>query len=140
MSADKLLARLQRVRRTGPGKWIASCPTREDRSPSLSIRETDDGTILLHDFGGDSVRDILAAVGLSVADLFPDKPGAIGKPIRRPFNASDVLALVAFESSMATLILSDVLRDMSVSEDDFERLLEAAKRLGNAAEVCNGPH
>ncbi len=138
MSADKLLSRLQRVRRTGSGKWIASCPTREDKSPSLAIRETDDGTVLLHDFGGDSVEAILGAVGLSFADLYPDKPGAIGKPVRRPFNASDVLTLVAFESTVAVVVVSDVVSGKEITDQDFERLLVAAQRLGNAAEVCNG--
>lgn len=140
MSADKLLSRLQRVKRTGPGKWIASCPTLEDKSPSLAIRELDDGTILLHDFGGDSVEAILAAVGLSFADLYPDKPGPVGKPIRRPFNASDVLSLVAFESTVAVLVISDVVKREGATEHDLDRLLVAAQRLGNAAEVCNGPH
>lgn len=138
MSADKLLSRLQRVRRTGPGKWVASCPTREDKSPSLYITEKDDGTILLHDFGGDSVEAILGAVGLSFADLYPDKPGTVGKPVRRPFSASDVLALVAFESSVAAVVIADVVRHEGATEDDLQRLLVAAQRLGNAAEVCNG--
>ena len=138
MSADKLLSRLQRVKRTGPGKWIASSPTREDKSPSLAIRETDDGTILLHDFGGDSVEAILGAVGLSFADLYPDKPGAIGKPVKRPFNASDVLSLVAFESAVAAVVISDVVKREGATEQDLDRLLVAAQRLGNAAEVCHG--
>jgi hypothetical protein len=138
MSADKLLSRLQRVKRTAPGKWIASCPTREDKSPSLAIAQKDDGTILLHDFGGDSVEAILGAVGLSFADLYPDKPGPVGKPVRRPFNASDVLSLVAFESTVAVVVVSDVVSGKEVTDQDFERLLVAAQRLGNAAEVCNG--
>jgi len=138
MGADKLLSRLQRVKRTGPGKWIASCPTREDKSPSLAIREMDDGTVLLHDFGGDSVEAILGAVGLSFSDLYPDKPGAIGKPVKRPFNASDVLALVAFESAVAVVVISDVVNNDGATEEDLERLLVAAQRLGNAAEACNG--
>ena len=140
MSAvEKLLSRLQRVKRTGLGKWIASCPTREDKSPSLAIRETDDGRILLHDHGGDSVEAILGAVGLSFADLFPDKPGAFGKPIRRPFSASDVLSMVAFESSVAVIVVHDLLRRNSATAKDLDRLLVAAQRLGRAAEVCNGP-
>lgn len=138
MGVNTLLSRLQRVKRTGPGKWIASCPTREDKSPSLAIRELDDGTILLHDFGGDSVEAILGAVGLSFADLYPDKPGSVGKPVRRPFNASDVLSLVAFEATVAVVVVSDVVSGKSVTDQDFERLLVAAQRLGNAAEVCNG--
>ena len=139
MSADKLLSRLQRVKRTGPGKWVASCPTREDKSPSLAIAEKDDGTVLLHDFGGDSVEAILGAVGLSFSDLYPDKPGPVGKPVRRPFNASDVLSLVAFESTVAVLVISDVVKHEGATEQDLDRLLVAAQRLGNAAEVCNGP-
>ena len=136
---DKLISRLQRVKRTGPGRWIASCPTREDRHPSLAIRELDDGRVLLHDFGGDDVASILAAVGMDLRDLFPAAPGG-AQPTRRPFNASDVLALVALESSVAVVVCADVLRSRKVSEIDFTRLLTAAQRLGNAAEVCRACH
>ena len=138
MSADKLLSRLQRVKRTGPGKWIASCPTREDKSPSLAIREMDDGRVLLHDFGGDSVEAILGAVGLSFSDLYPTQPGTAAAPVRRRFNAADVLSLVAFESSVAAVVITDVVKRDGASEADLDRLLVAAQRLGNAAEVCNG--
>lgn len=139
MSVDKLLSRLHRVKRTGPGKWIASCPTREDKSPSLAIREMDDGRVLLHDFGGDSVEAILGAVGLSFADLYPAHSGTAAKPVKRPFSASDVLSLVAFESTVAVLVISDVVKREGATEHDLDRLLVAAQRLGDAAEVCNGP-
>lgn len=135
--ADKLLSRLQRVKRTGPGRWIASCPTREDRHPSLAIRELDDGRVLVHDFGGEDVASILAAVGLDIRDLFPAAPGAAAPPVRRPFHAADLLALVAMESSVAVVVCADVLRSRTASEADFARLLTAAQRLGNAAEVCH---
>jgi hypothetical protein len=138
MGADKLLSRLQRVRRTGPGKWIASCPTREDRSPSMAIRELEDGRILLHDFGGESIGAILSAIGLSFSDLFPETRGGPLKPVRRPFNASDVLALVAFESTVAVTVISDVMNGVEVTQQDYDRLLTAAQRLADAAEVCNG--
>lgn len=138
MSAERLLSRLDRVRLTGPGKWIARCPTRDDKSPSLSIRELDDGRVLIHDFGGDDVSSILNAVGLSFADLYPAQAGAFAKPVARPFNASDVLDLVAFESTIVALIAADMVHKRSVSEVDFARLLSAAQCLGDAAEVCNG--
>ena len=136
-AADKLLSRLQRVKRTGPGRWIASSPTREDRHPSLAIRELDDGRVLLHDFGGDDAALIVAAVGLELSDLFPALPGPFTKRVTRPFNAADVLAMVAFESSVAVVVCSDVLRDRQVLEADFARLLAAAGRLADAAEVCH---
>lgn len=136
MSAELLLSRLDRVKPNGAGKWIASCPTREDRSPSLAIRELDDGTVLLHDFGGESVESVLGAVGLSFSDLYPPKATSRA-PMKRPFNAFDVLSLVAFESSVAAIVLADVLRMEIVSDQDWERLAVAAQRLGDAAEVCN---
>ena len=135
--ADKLLSRLERVKRTGPGRWIARCPTRDDRSPSLSIRELEDGRLLVHDFGGDDVATIMAAVGLDTADLFPARLSQIGQAVKRPFNASDVLALMAFEASVAFVICSDVLRTGAVSNLELSRLLTAARRLGDAAEVCH---
>ena len=138
-AADNLLSRLQRVKRTGPGKWSASCPTREDKSPSLSVRELDDGTVLLYDHGGDSVEAILGAVGLSFTDLYSTQPGHFAKPTRRPFNASDVLSLMVFESSVIVGIACRVSKGMDEDDPDRSRLLEAAKRLGNAGEVCNGP-
>jgi hypothetical protein len=138
MTADELLSRLHRVKRTGPGKWMASCPTREDKSPSLSIRELDDGRVLLNDFGGDSVEAILGALGLSFSDLYPPETSHVAKPVRRPFNASDVLPLVAFESAVAAIVASDVAYNKKIENKDFERLLVAAQRLGHAAEVCNG--
>ena len=139
MSVDVLLSRLDKVHKIAPGKWHASCPTREDRSPSLSIRELDDGRVLVHDFGGDDVESILAAVGLTFEDLYPPNPVAFAKPQRRPFNASDVLALVAFESSLAVLVCFDVLELRPVSPEDMDRLRTAARRLADAAEVCRGP-
>lgn len=140
MTAEVLLSRLTRVKRTGPDKWIASCPTREDRSPSLAIRELDDGTVLLHDFGGESVESILGAVGLEFSDLYPDRPTDGRKPVKRPFNASDVLRLVAFEAKVAALVINDALNGEIVTETDYERLVTAGMRLADAAEVCHANH
>lgn len=68
---NALLERLDKVKERGEGSWIACCPAHEDKTPSLSIRETSDGTILVHDFAGCSPVDILSAVGLELKDLFP---------------------------------------------------------------------
>jgi hypothetical protein len=135
--ADKVLGRLRQVKRTGPGRWIASCPTREDRHPSLAVRELDDGRILLHDFGGDDVAEILASIGLDLRDLFPTNTGG-SPPTQRPFSASGLLDMVATECSVAVVVCADVLRSRAISEADFTRLLTAAQRLGHSAEVCRG--
>lgn len=69
LDAPQLAQRLG-ARRSGRG-WIARCPAHEDRSPSLSISEGHDGRVLLHCFAGCSTESVLAAIGLSMRDLFP---------------------------------------------------------------------
>jgi len=71
-AAERVLGRLAGVRQNAPGRWIARCPSHEDRSPSLSVRELEDGRVLLHDFAGCGVEDVLGALGLTLADLFEE--------------------------------------------------------------------
>ena len=67
--AQRLLNRLEKVRSTGEGSYIACCPAHDDRTPSLSIKECDDGRLLVHCFAGCPTSDVLMAVGLSLGDL-----------------------------------------------------------------------
>ncbi len=72
---DKLLLNLlEGVKRTKRNSYVARCPAHDDKSPSLSVAFTDEGRILVHCFAGCSAGDIMAAVGLSLGDLFPDGP------------------------------------------------------------------
>lgn len=139
MSADALLSRLEGVRRTGQGRWIARCPAHDDRHASLSIRELDDGRTLAHDFAGCSVEEVLAAVSLSFDALFPERPiGDHVKRERRPFNAFDVLACCEFEALVAATAASSVAAGVALSDVDRARLLVAAERLAGAVEVSRG--
>jgi putative DNA primase/helicase len=62
------------ARPSGDREWSARCPsnyhTRGDRSPSLSIGQGGDGRVLVHCHAGCETVNVLAAVGLSLADLF----------------------------------------------------------------------
>lgn len=126
-----ILSRLERVRQTGPGRWIASAPTREDKHPSLAIRELDDGRVLLHDFGGDSVEDILDAIGLTFSDLYPEQCGAAGRE-RRPFPAADIVRATAFEALIVAAAGAALLDGRPLSEADRERLMTAVGCLQSA--------
>jgi hypothetical protein len=134
--ADILLARLQKVKSVGPGRWIACCPAHPDRSPSLSIRETEDGKILLFCFSGCHTSDVLAAVGLDFSDLFPEAVEH-RKPIRRAFSASDALRCLAFEGALIFLAAKDILSGRGLSEADLERLSVAVGRINAALEVVS---
>lgn len=135
MSADDLLSKLESVKRTGQGRWLARCPSHADRRPSLSVRELDDGRTLVHCFGGCSVLEVLGAVGLDMDVLFPEKSGADFKPERRPFPASDILRAVSFETMIVSLAAAQMARGERLSENDQDRLKVAATRLQAAAEA-----
>jgi|ERR1039458_8612939 DNA primase len=66
---QQVLDLLEKVRASGEG-WSALCPAHDDRNNSLSIREGDDGRILLKCHAGCDVNDILEALGLDLQNLF----------------------------------------------------------------------
>lgn len=135
---DNLLSRLDRVKRTGPSTWMASSPTREDKRPSMTIRELDDGRVLIHDFGGDSVEEILGAIGLTFSDLYPPRPAdpaCMGKPERRPFPAADILRAIAFEATIVALAGAAIVAGEPFSQFDKDRLLVAVGRINAALDA-----
>lgn len=54
---------------------MAQCPAHKDRNPSLSITPIE-GSVLLHCFADCDTADVLAAVGLTKADLYDSRNGA----------------------------------------------------------------
>jgi len=80
MDIDAVLDRLEKVRGHGGDKWAACCPAHEDGSPSLSIRLSSSGNILVYCFAGCHVVDICAAIGLEQKDLFHEKNEPRGTP------------------------------------------------------------
>ena len=97
MTAETLLNQLHKVRKNGNGKWMACCPAHDDKSPSLAISETSEN-VLIHCFAGCQPSEILAAVGLSMGDLFPDtdrhsfddRPKSWSQPKRESRGESEI--------------------------------------------------
>ncbi|MNF83254.1 hypothetical protein D3C84_655740 [compost metagenome] len=121
---DLLLPLLDSPKPAGPGKWTAFCPSHPDKkNPSLSIREADDGKVLLHCWTGCTARDIAAAVGLELRDLFPgDK-----QPRRGPSKAAQ-----QFEAYVLSVGLALIREGTPMSAADLERFETAKRRLGVA--------
>lgn len=67
---DVVLDELPDARSAGRG-WKARCPAHDDRTPSLSVSETDDGTVLIKCWAGCTTGDVLDALDLDFSDLFP---------------------------------------------------------------------
>ena len=67
------IARILDAQPAGLNCWTAHCTAHDDRKPSLSIREAEDGRTLIHCHAGCAPEQILKAIGLQMADLFPEK-------------------------------------------------------------------
>lgn len=138
MQVTTFLGRLEGVRQTGHSKWIAKCPAHDDRSPSLSISEGDDGRVLLHCFGGCHVDAIIDAVGMTLSDLFPPPTGVYreGPVTRRPnYKAMWLLARRAFY--VLVVATEDVAQGNTLSGEDLTAVRRAQGRIVDVMQVFN---
>ena len=142
MNASLLLSRLEGVRRNGDG-WRANCPNGHAKARgSLSITEADDGRVLLHCFACRDVPGILSAVGLELADLFPerirDPSPEVRQQAREAFKRNAwhaALGVLARESNVVLLAACDAQAGHVLSIDDLERLALAHRRIAQAKEA-----
>ncbi|MDO5783436.1 MAG: AAA family ATPase [Eubacteriales bacterium] len=58
------------------GYYMAMCPVHNKKDTTLSIKQVEDGKILLHCHRECKTEDIVAAAELTMADLFPDRHSA----------------------------------------------------------------
>ena len=134
-NSNFLLGQLLKVKSKGNGCWMACCPAHDDKSPSLSIRELDDGRILIHCFAGCSTEGILSSVGLSLDDLYPPKEIHYAKPERRPFPAVDILRAIRNEILIVFFTAKTILNGEAISPVDNQRLLLATSRIEASLEA-----
>lgn len=143
MTAEILLNRLDKVRETGPSRWLALCPAHDDKHPSLSIRETPDGRVLIHCFSHQCPVDaIVAAVGLTLSDLFPERFDTPQERQQRReyFHAADVLKAVAFEVLVVDCAVGTLQRQGYLTDSECERLALASDRLQSAVSLVGVDH
>lgn len=140
MIADTLLQRLDKVRQTGTDQWTACCPAHDDRGPSLSIKEVDD-RLLVHCFAGCSASDVVAAVGLTLGDLF-DKPLDHHRAALRPSQrkrhdqARAALQALLHECRVVGCAAEQMIAGFALDEDEHDRLKLAIQRVKTAEEIC----
>jgi hypothetical protein len=116
---------------------VAKCPAHEDRSPSLSIREIDDGKTLLQCFAGCSALDVLDSVGLDWGALFPEGGPNPSAPARTLIPARDLLVILDHEITVAVLILQEIIATRKVGSGHFDRLMQAHSRVSRARVIAN---
>jgi hypothetical protein len=142
---DRVLDRLDGVRRNRAG-WSAKCPAHEDRSPSLSIAEGDDGRVLVHCFGGCDALSVVHSIGLALTDLFPERIKSTmnreeRSAMRERWRASNMAAAINVldrESMIVAIAAAEAIQGGALSPEDHGRLQEAVQAIGDARAVING--
>ena len=142
---DALLARVDRPRRAGEG-FRAKCPSCGGNGLKLSIGETSTGAVLLHCFGGCAPAEVLAAVGLQLGDLFPERLRPMTDAERRDARERTRMAqwqaaleVLCKEAAIVYLAQQQLVRWQFLSEDDDMRLKAAEERIANARDVLCPP-
>jgi len=79
MELQSFLEKLDKVKKSGNG-YVALCPAHADHKHSLSV-SAEGGKVLVKCFVGCTTEAIVAAAGLTMADLFVDKKAAAPKVV-----------------------------------------------------------
>jgi hypothetical protein len=142
-SIELLLSRLEKVRKAGAG-YTARCPAHEDRTASLSVGAGADGKVLIKCFAGCPIGDVLGAIGMVVADLFPRRLVDASPEARRHLQGlalrsriQAAASVLDHESGVVLIAASDLHQGRMLTNADHDRLAVACERI-RAARVAVG--
>lgn len=130
MNVEDFLSRLKKVRKSGPGEWLACCPAHDDRSPSLGVKQGDDGRILVKCFALCSFEDICGAAGVRPSDMMPESVRMNGENLpRMPFSPLTCMKAMAFNAQILCIIAEDIAAGREVPRADIETAYKIRQEL-----------
>ncbi len=123
MSLENIIKHLSKVRKTHKG-YSACCPVHDDKSPSMTLTETNDGKVLIHCFGcGARGTDVVEALGLPASELFSGE-------FTGTYDAKYNLRKTELEDSLVITMYEDAKRNAQyLSHADFKRYKLAKARI-----------
>lgn len=142
---EGLLPLLEGVRKKSATQWVAKSPVRRDKTPSLSIKLKDDGSILMHDFGGGDFFRILDAIGLKPINLMPphlretrtepNRKRSTRSRLPQPRELRDLQHM-----SARILVCASMMRNGEfIPDEDMDSLVEAHERIDEIVNKILGP-
>lgn len=138
---DNVLDRLEKVRQRAPGQWSARCPAHADKGPSLSVRETPEGAVLLHCFAGCTPGAVVAAMGMDLADLFPPRTPSGNEPKRTPrlLTPAQALELLDSEARLICVAGGNIVNSVVLTQADLQRVALACRRIAYLRQEATWP-
>ena len=123
MSLNTILAKLDKVKKSQRG-YMACCPVHNDKNPSMTITESDDGKVLCHCFScGARGSDVVEAIGLPMGELFSGE-------FTGTYDPKHKLRKTELEDSLVISMYEDGKRNgQYLSHADFKRYKLAKARI-----------
>lgn len=144
---------------------LALCPAHDDERASLSVAEAENGQVLMYCFAGCKTADVVSALGLKMADLFPSESklgvpvdvytytNELGKPLYRKIrfekDAGKTFVIERYEDGTWQSGIGDTKRtiyrlpEVLAAEDyvfyvEGEKDVETLRQLGYVATTAGG--
>lgn len=152
MNVEPFLAHLDGVKQIssqrGLNRWMAKCPSHEDKKPSLRIAEAPNGTILLTCWAGCQAIEIVQSVGLTLGDLFPERDlrklsKTEAADVRMLAKRNDVEACAYTIEHEAHVLMQCAIHmqaGRTPSQATLERLVQAYNRVADARHPIRQKH
>jgi len=118
MRAEEFLSRLDGVKSLHSGQWMARCPSHDDSTASLGIREEADGRLLIKCFAECSTQSVLESLGLTFSDLFTERYLGHHKPINRRWTPRAICELMGASASNVAL-LWERMQNRKLTDEEF---------------------
>jgi hypothetical protein len=131
---DTVLGRLNNPKPTGRDRWRSICPSCGGSNASaFSVGIRIDDAVLLKCHKGCDIGQVLAAMCLEMADLYPrsDGPGGGSPPLRRRamMSARQAIDLIEFECLLVWTAAFNLANGHALTADDLSRLAVAGRRV-----------
>jgi hypothetical protein len=132
---DKLVGRLDNAKHGGNGQWRAKCPVHQgenSKGRTLSVKETDTGSVLIKCFAGCTVDAVVSQLGLCLNDLFPpEKYTNYAKYVSKPAGKSMayVRPRALANVYLLEIAINDLRKGKELSKDDLFDCAGAILRL-----------
>lgn len=139
MNIEKLLSRLQGVKKTGSDRWICKCPSHQDKSPSLTISiDSRTSNVLVTCFAGCDTYSILKSIGCDWEDVFPEKAHSHHVPkVKSVIYATEGLELLRYEAQIVTAYAMASVNEEVLLVEDYVRLRESMQRINKVYQAVN---
>lgn len=137
---EKILSKLTNPRPSGDS-WRADCPNGHESKGSLSVKQCENGSVLLHCHAGCGPQEVMRELGLTLADLY-DRPIGTNPRFSRqsPAEIKEYHWKVAFrylpeELRIVSIGSQDVREGKSLNDVDQARFELACERIRTAMET-----